>query len=450
MSNSVFCLDSTEAIRFRAVVFRVEQLLEQTTLKKLRESLTWLPTALSSLYTDEMERRSEDGADKLDLARISLAFLSNANRPLTFNELELSVSISLGEDPNDSEARVPIDIILSTCSNMVIVDYMEETVKVAHWTIRKFTQEILQGYGVVQSALEAVYPPNQIVRLFVGDDALLGLVGKVFDTAFLGCFEQKLSMLLKTYANRLKEEAKSPSQESAAILTGAWTRQIAERLSLIVRPLNSQDQEGGVIAGNSKENEVPVLGALIKSAEAINFEIDQNKVEEKTGDPASSVTTIDFMGLREFMLATGPFADLKAALAHQVDINSLASSETASLEESTKGNQSKDAGRDRSAQLWDKMHALMIGAPAIPHALVMPRNWTTTRWRQLRYRMLRSRVLNWLDVCKEVFFRRIPDERLEMKHFQWTCVSHRSHYKVPTIQLSLYHYRAAGVSSMKV
>ena len=198
--NSAFCLDSTEAIRFLAVVFRVEQLLEQTTLKRLRESLTWLPTALSSLYTHEIKRRSKDGADRLDLARISLALLSNANRPLTFNELELSVSISMGEDPNDFETRVPIDIILSACSNMVVVDYVEETVKVAHWTIRTFTQEILQEYSVVQSALEEVYPPNQIMRLFVGDDALLGLVGKFLDAAFLVCFKQKFSMLLKTYS----------------------------------------------------------------------------------------------------------------------------------------------------------------------------------------------------------------------------------------------------------
>ena len=135
------------------------------------------------------------------------------------------------------------------------------------------------------------------------------------------------------------------------ILTGLWTRQIAERLRLVVRPVNSQDQEGGVSAGRSKENEAPVLDALIDSAEAIISEIDQNKVEEKSGYQASSVTTIDFMGLREFMLATGPFADLKAALAHQVGVNSVASSETASFEASTKGTQSKDAGRDRSAQL---------------------------------------------------------------------------------------------------
>ena len=428
----------------------MKQLLEQTTLKRLRESLTRFPNAFFSLYYDEIERRFEDGPDRPDLARISLAFLSNADRPLTFDELELNVSISQGEDSDDPEARVPIDIILSTCSDMVVVDYVEETVKVAHHTIRTFTQqEILPEYSVGHDALEAVYPPNQIVRLFVGDDALLDLVGKVLDTAFLGCFEQKFSMLLKTYANRLKEEAKSPSQESAAILTGAWTRQIAERLRLAVRPVNFQDQEGGVFAGNSKEKEAPVLDALIESAEATS-ETDQNNVEEKSGDRASSVTTINFMGLREFMLATGPFVDLKAAIAHQVDINSLANSETASLEKSTKGNQSKDAGRDRSAQLQDKIHALMIGAPAILHKLVIPRNWTTTRWRHFRYRMLRSRILNWLDVCKEVFFRRIPDERLGIKHFQWTCVSHRSHYKGLTIQVSLYHYRAAGVSSKKV
>ena len=426
MSNSAFCVDSTEAVRFLPVIFQVEQLLEQTTLKRLRESLTWLPTALFSLYADEIERSFKDGTDRPDLARISLAFLSNADRPLTFNELELNVSVSQGEDPNDSEARVPIDIILSTCSNMVVVDYVEETVKVAHWTIRKFTEEILQESSVAQRALEAVYPPNQIVRLLVEDDALLGLVSKVLDTAFLGCFEQKFSMLLKNYANRLKEEAKSPSQESAAILTGVWTRQISERLRLIVRPVNSQDL-GGVSAGNSKGIEAPLLGALIEPAEAINSEIDQNRVEEESYYRASSVTTIDFVGLREFMLATGPFADLKAALAHQIDVSSVASSETASLEESTKGNQSKDAGRDRSAQLQDKMHALMIGTPAILHVLVMPRNWTTTRWRRLRYRMLRSSVLNWLDVCKEMFFRRVSNERLGMKHFQWTCVSHRSH-----------------------
>ena len=449
MSNSAFCLDPTEAIRFLAIVLRVEQLLKQTTLKKLRESLTWLPTALSSLYTDEMERRSEDGADRLELARISLAFLSNANRPLTFNELELNVSISKGEDPNDSEAQVPIDIILSTCSNMVVVDYVKERVWLAHWTIRKFTQEILQESSVAQRALEAVYPPNQIVRLLVEDDALLGLVSEILDTAFLGCFEQKFSMLLKNYANRLKEEAKSPPQESAAILTGVWTCQIAERLRLIVRPVNSQDL-GGVSAGNSKGIEAPVRGALIESVEATNSEIDQNRVEQESYYRASSVATIDFMGLRDFMLATGPFADLKAALAHQVEVSSVASSETASLEESTKGNQSKDAGRDRSAQLLDKMHALIIGTSAILHVLVMPRNWTTTRWRRIRYRMLRSRILNWLDVCKEMFFRRISNERLGMKHFQWTCVSHRSHYKESNVQVSLYHYRVAGVSSKKV
>ena len=396
------------------------------TLKRLRESLTWLPTALSSLYNDELERMSADGAYRLELARISLALLSNANHPLTFNELELSVSISQGEDPNDSETRVPIDIILSTCSNMVAVDYVEEKVRVAHWTIRTFTQEVLQESGVVQRALETVYPPNQIVRLLVGDDALRGLVGKVLDTAFLDCFEQRFSMLLNTYANRLKEEAKSPSQESAAILTGAWTRQIAERLRLTVRPVKFQGQESEVSAGCSKENEAPVLGAPIESAEATS-EIDQNKVEEKSGNQASSVTTIDFMGLREFMLGTGPFADLKAALAHQIDVNSVASSQTASFEVLTKGNQSKDAGRDRAAQLQDKMHALMVGVPAILHVLLMPCNWTTTRWRQFRYRMLRSRILNWLDVCKEMFFRPIPNERLGMKHFQWTCVSHCSH-----------------------
>ncbi|KAJ7456174.1 hypothetical protein FB451DRAFT_1512596 [Mycena latifolia] len=136
----------TVAGMFLLARLHIESLNKEATIKAVREALKHLPKGLNATYESAMKRIEDQGDKNKQIAYSTLTWVVNAKRPLTVSEIQTALAVEPDSRELDEDNVMDINIILSVCAGLVIVDKESSVVRLVHYT----TQEYLDSIQALQ------------------------------------------------------------------------------------------------------------------------------------------------------------------------------------------------------------------------------------------------------------------------------------------------------------
>ncbi|KAJ7435625.1 ankyrin repeat-containing domain protein [Mycena latifolia] len=107
---------------FLLAKLHIESLITKNTIKAVREALQCLPNNLQHTYDQAMERIKHQTEEDRQLGLLALTWVANAKRPLFVAELREALAIEPESSFLDTDNLLDMDIILSVCAGLIIVD----------------------------------------------------------------------------------------------------------------------------------------------------------------------------------------------------------------------------------------------------------------------------------------------------------------------------------------
>ncbi|KAJ6594778.1 hypothetical protein B0H19DRAFT_975013, partial [Mycena capillaripes] len=123
---------------FLLAKLHIESLSTKTTVKGVREALQTLPKTLNDSYDEAMRRIKEQNEESKNTAYSTLTWVANAKRPLTVLELRTALAIEPDTKALDEDNVLDIDIILSVCAGLIVVDEQVSVVRLVHYTTQEY------------------------------------------------------------------------------------------------------------------------------------------------------------------------------------------------------------------------------------------------------------------------------------------------------------------------
>ena len=117
--------------------------------KAVRKALNALPegrAAMKETYDQALLRIETQDPDDRDLAERVITWLCYSLRPLTLADLQYAVSFDPDDDDFGQDDLIPVDLILSVCGGLVILDSSGLAVRFVHYT----TQEYFKHFQAVR------------------------------------------------------------------------------------------------------------------------------------------------------------------------------------------------------------------------------------------------------------------------------------------------------------
>ncbi|KAJ7434978.1 hypothetical protein FB451DRAFT_1379598 [Mycena latifolia] len=145
---------------FLLAKLHIESLATKTTIKAVREALQHLPKDLQHTYDEAIHRIHQQTEEDRQLGLLALTWVANAKRPLSVEELREAMAIEPGSTSLDIDNLLDIDIILSVCAGMIIVDKTICVVRLIHYT----AQDYLDGIQPLQFPFAQTIIVNSCLR----------------------------------------------------------------------------------------------------------------------------------------------------------------------------------------------------------------------------------------------------------------------------------------------
>ncbi|KAJ7024703.1 ankyrin repeat domain-containing protein [Mycena alexandri] len=135
-------ITSTVDGMFLLAKLHIESLSTKSTVKGVREALKTLPKTLNNSYDDAMKRIGEQNEESRAIAHSTLIWVANAKRPLTVLEIQTALAVEPGTKSLDEDNILDMEIILSVCAGLVIVDEQLLVVRLVHYTTQEYLDSI--------------------------------------------------------------------------------------------------------------------------------------------------------------------------------------------------------------------------------------------------------------------------------------------------------------------
>jgi ankyrin repeat protein len=120
----------------------LETLQTKNTVRAVRDALKTLPADLNHTYEAVLRRIDNQNEDDRYLANRVLLWISNAKRPLSISELQEALAIEPGTPALDADSLPDIDIILSVCGGLVVVDWSNRIFRLVHYTTQHYLERV--------------------------------------------------------------------------------------------------------------------------------------------------------------------------------------------------------------------------------------------------------------------------------------------------------------------
>jgi hypothetical protein len=101
-----------------------------------------LPKNLNDSYDVAMKRIDDQSEEDRKIAHSALTWVSNAKTPLTVAELRTALAIEPGDRQLDEGNLMDIDIIISVCAGLVVLDEQLSVVRLVHYTTQEYLDSI--------------------------------------------------------------------------------------------------------------------------------------------------------------------------------------------------------------------------------------------------------------------------------------------------------------------
>ncbi|KAJ7483667.1 ankyrin repeat domain-containing protein [Mycena latifolia] len=127
---------------FLLAKLHIESLATKNTIKAVREALQHLPKDLQHTYDEAMERINHQTEEDRKLGILALTWVSNAKRLLSVAELREALAIEPESSFLDTDNLLDMDIILSACAGLMIVDDTVSVIRLIHYTTQDYLDSI--------------------------------------------------------------------------------------------------------------------------------------------------------------------------------------------------------------------------------------------------------------------------------------------------------------------
>ncbi|KAJ7444029.1 ankyrin repeat-containing domain protein [Mycena latifolia] len=127
---------------FLLAKLHTESLATKNTVKAVREALQHLPNNLNHTYEEAMNRIKNQNEDDTQLALQALTWVAYAKRPLSLAELQEALAIEPDATTLDVDNLLDINIVLSVCAGLIIVDEAMSVVRLIHYTTQHYFDSI--------------------------------------------------------------------------------------------------------------------------------------------------------------------------------------------------------------------------------------------------------------------------------------------------------------------
>ncbi|KAH8689310.1 hypothetical protein BGW36DRAFT_70072 [Talaromyces proteolyticus] len=138
----------------------VDSLAYKTTPKAIRLALRDLETETESLndnddkqfkaldraYMEAMDRINAQSPEHRELARQVLSWITCAKRSLTCSELQHAIAVEMDERELDRENMTDIELIVSVCAGLVIIDEKCEIIRLIHYTTQEYFERTWRAW----------------------------------------------------------------------------------------------------------------------------------------------------------------------------------------------------------------------------------------------------------------------------------------------------------------
>ncbi|KAJ7443994.1 ankyrin repeat domain-containing protein [Mycena latifolia] len=130
---------------FLLAKLHTESLATKMTIKAVREALQHLPKDLSHTYDEAINRIKNQNEEDRQLAIQALTWVAYAKRPLSVAELREALAIEPDATTLDVDNLLDINIVLSVCAGLIIVDEAMSVVRLIHFTTQGYFDSIQPG-----------------------------------------------------------------------------------------------------------------------------------------------------------------------------------------------------------------------------------------------------------------------------------------------------------------
>ncbi|KAJ7278147.1 ankyrin repeat domain-containing protein [Mycena rebaudengoi] len=127
---------------FLLAKLHIDSLTIKNTVKAVREALKSLPTDLEQTYKEAMDRIESQSQDDRNIAKRVLIWIANAKRPLSVAELQEAIAIEPGTKTLDRDGLLDLEIILSVCAGLVVINHADGSVRFIHYTTQDYMDHV--------------------------------------------------------------------------------------------------------------------------------------------------------------------------------------------------------------------------------------------------------------------------------------------------------------------
>ncbi|KAF7337854.1 Ankyrin repeat protein [Mycena venus] len=116
----------------------VEILFTYSTIEAIQKALAEFPRSLVDAYDQVMQRISFQNEEHRMLAHSAVGWVLHAKRPLTVMEFQVALAIESGAKPLDEDNLLDVDIVLSVCARLLVINQQHNTVSLVHDTAQEY------------------------------------------------------------------------------------------------------------------------------------------------------------------------------------------------------------------------------------------------------------------------------------------------------------------------
>ncbi|KAJ6485270.1 ankyrin repeat-containing domain protein [Mycena vulgaris] len=127
---------------FLLAKLQIDSLMTKRTIWAVQEALNSLPKDLYGSYDIAIQRIDAQSKEDRRTARSTIIWVANAKRPLMIEELQVALAVEPGMRQLNEENLMDINIILSVCAGLVIVDKESSVVRLVHYTTQEYLDSI--------------------------------------------------------------------------------------------------------------------------------------------------------------------------------------------------------------------------------------------------------------------------------------------------------------------
>ncbi|KAJ7266802.1 hypothetical protein C8J57DRAFT_1718035 [Mycena rebaudengoi] len=135
-------VDGMQVLVFLLAKLHIDSLTIKNTVKTVREALKNLPKDLEHTYNEAMDRIEAQSEDDRNIARRVLIWIANAKRPLSVAELREAIAIEPGTKTLDQDSLLDLDIFLSVCAGLVVINNADGSVRFIHYTTQDYMDRL--------------------------------------------------------------------------------------------------------------------------------------------------------------------------------------------------------------------------------------------------------------------------------------------------------------------